>query len=206
VATVTSPIKASNTTVLFTWQFSEYKIRWRGDGHLHCIGPDHAGTDVTWCDHIERMVKTSEDAESIWSDDLDDFDMEYVLCMVPMMPTLNVWCAVKFLPIRAGLMVAYFYRDIAPDIQVELGYISPGEGRMTLRSMVKENFEQFWLTYPDSQCVDSMHNMVAQRAWTTAQKAQDNSWFLERWMVFMTGKCMTCALGTVGSFDDVIPF
>jgi len=211
---VTPKLKPGRNAAIYTWRAhpdDAGQIRWHGDGHLVCTEGDCYGEAgrVNWCEHIEALVRSGEDSIPFWNGTLEDFNLEYVFIQVPMMPSHDLWTAVQFSETKSpDMLMASMRRDVAPSDIINLGFCSAGEGRLALRSLVKETFDQFWLENPSEECVSKMHNMVGQRAWTNAKKQGGNAWFLERWLVWQTGGCRTCFLGSMapGDHTDLVPF
>jgi hypothetical protein len=167
------------------------------DGYLTC-SKDNGGF---WCEHVQSHVKNGEDAELIWS--IPDAGVQVVI-QVPITPTHNQWQEVE-LHCRK-VRGAYYAKALCtvsqyqtPGWVVDLGMLSPGEGRMALRDMVI-NWFMGSVDGRSFECASSGHG-YRQAQVLQSDLASDKA-FAQQWSMFTVGTCLSCTY-QAPSPDDI---
>lgn len=148
---------------------------------------------TTWCRHIQWMVNEHVDAHLLYSQGVEPNGLTL---KVPIMPTEDIWADVMFGNFHDATQArAIFIKDPTGDDPSQslrfLGFLSPGEGRGTVRTMVFDWFRG-WAPTQDFQCLVSAHGFREQVALDKAMCADDKSWLLNNWSLWQEGRCWMC--------------
>lgn len=177
------------------------------NGVLQCSVRQHEGVGIRhWCDHIRSCIEGEDDAT--WC-----FDPGALI--VPMFPTSDMYAEVRIddkvtaggrrllIPVQDG-------GNYSPD-QDFVGFISPGEGRKVIRSMLL-NWAEAKVRRPGdpdgAECRSSMHGVTAEnrlkQMYQNAQSKQSrNMQAINTWSVADVGVCVMCA--ATASSPDLVP-
>jgi hypothetical protein len=170
------------------------------NGHLKC------SLDATyWCKHIESAIKDSKDANAIW--ELEQYaTTEWIPLEIPIIPTSNQWAPVRLTlcKINSVPMISVVYPGPSADQSNFLGYISEGEGRMIIRSMVWDWFQG--AVDPTSiECKSPSHKFAQQMRWERDMQ-DERSMVAQFWSVWSTSACLGCTFdSSVATDPDLIP-
>lgn len=187
----------------------EVNIKPSRNGHLECRD---CGIGTHWCEHIEWYVQEGLDQKDIWDETEDGtLSLTGVRLMVPIIPRLSQWADVGFGAEHHGNYKMELLLDSKVDIKTGevpsefLGFFSPGEGRMVLRSMVLT-----WFAPRDveiKECQATTHDFQAQMSWERDhKKGRERERLAQHWSVFTKGFCLRCAAisDAIGG-DDLVP-
>lgn len=168
-------------------------------GYLTC-SEDSGGI---WCEHIERYVRDMEDADLLWNGELEG---ERVIA-IPMTPTHNQWLEVNlhYRKVRGSHYAKVFadfsqYHGVRGGFDVDLGMLSPGEGRMTLRDMTIA-WAQGAIEVDKLSCAASSHG-YSQASRLDKDLMQPDRCFPQIWSMFTAGTCLACTYSNSTS-DDI---
>lgn len=181
---------------LFTLNDQDF---WRTDsGALEC----RECQDSIWCAHIEEVIKSNLDAETI--SDLDE------QIKVPIFPTAAMWanCLLDYIQKLESFKVYFIPEHVRVDDIAKrnydgfIGFLGKGEGRGVIRSMILDWFKGTVDT-EGMLCPMSSHGFAAQVRWERDMQDPTKA-FIQQWAVWSTSKCLGCS-GTAAAFDDLIP-
>lgn len=163
------------------------------NGHLKCL---ECATEV-WCEHIAGLVADEADAPALHdASKAPEFDI-----WLPIFPTLNIFQGVKCIKSEAfgALETAFLFRGGVEN----LGFIHPGEGRGTIRSLF---FDWFTATYAHQvfECHSGSHK-PAQEANLRKMMSQENSFLMARICIWNKEMCPPCVKANSDDFSDLIP-
>lgn len=174
------------------------EISFEDNGHMLC------DQDQTyWCVHIQKIVKDGLDVPHIW--DLTQYDgVEWVAIEVPIIPAHNQWAPVRLAVTKVGGQPMIRAKMLGDSYEeVFLGFLAPGEGRMTLRAMVYDWFRG--TVDPDSlNCQSKSHKFAAQMRWESDMKDEMKG-PAQLWCVWRTGACLSCTYSADDDNSDLIP-
>lgn len=157
-------------------------------GYLLC---EEDGT--YWCPHVEKACRDGVDLEWYFKDhfmpagNADNFQI-----MVPMIPTQNLWVEVDC--VKVVLPGDTWVLDCGAielmDIN-DLGMLSAGEGRLTLRSMI---LDQFWANIDTEHlaCQATSHKYGQAMALKKHKEEGGSNWTAELWAMYVEHKCLSC--------------
>lgn len=179
------------------------------NGHLRC-----EECIELWCEHIEKAILDYADAKTIWNIPETSFmgdlnDIPDLVIMVPIRPKENQWAKIMLGELTAvGRKIFLIRYDSAglypPDKDTtQIGYASPGEGRLTFRSVILEWFYTTEIYCHGKTCSSLAHSYEAQNYWEACWKDKGLK-LAQLWSIYETTMCLVCAK-KVASFDDLIP-
>jgi hypothetical protein len=175
-----------------------------GNGYILC------NSDQTyWCSHIEQAVRNAQDTPYLAS--LLEVErghtppLEHMMA-VPMFPTHNLWDDVVLEPRPLGNSGAWAWAvmQYTPQGDREFrGFISEGEGRLVVRSMLFDHFAQQDMS--TLECNSGTHGLVQERAWQNAMK-DAGARTASLYCVSRTQKCLACRAALADpAAPDLIP-
>lgn len=156
-------------------------------GYLLC---EEHGT--YWCGEIEKACRDGVDLDWYFKDNISPNNGHNFQIMVPMIPTQNLWTEVDCEQIKlpGDTWALQCCALELPDIE-DVGMIMAGEGRLTLRSLI---LDQFWGTInPDElKCEAGSHGYKQSMRLQQHKKEGGSNWTAELWAMFVEQKCLSC--------------
>lgn len=157
---------------------------------------------ISWCHHLAHVI----------SEGLDASDIEPgSKLMVPIFPKQHIWIQVEIEHESYGpahKMSFTYLPDYGNEIVVQLGFWCPGEGRLSIRSVILE-----WLKGQVSpadvddefkihiKCPSTIHNVHAQNKMDN-NKSPEWKWKCI-WYIVLEKACTTCIEWSFTDPDDV---
>lgn len=154
-----------------------------------------------WCNDIAVAISKMTDAVLIWKDDLpDDMNLE-----IPVFPTNLFYEKVKLgRTVNMRRFEAVWIYKIDPVEYRNLGYINPGESRMTIRSLLVEQMWSDW-TPPGYECRASHHGPAAEAVWQRETDEANRNRHVNLWSVYRTSQCIYCATHDPSQDPSLVP-
>lgn len=176
-----------------------------GLGHLRCDV-----CKVVWCKHIQHLVQTGSDAESLW-ERATQVDPMLPLVQVPIRPTADpeIWARVTVLPSSRGACRIQSHMTPNSESQIYMddfmGFLNKGEGRIHLRQMVIDWFAPA-MDLKLYSCQGLKHNFSADMELERIRESGTfEVQFNHCWHLYFSGHCAFCVKNK-GSFDpDLVP-
>lgn len=165
------------------------------NGELLCHDSEHSGAKPRWCNHIAKLLNEGKD--------ILQASLSY---SVPIFPSQDVFVSVRIGSEMYGdsaLMDMIFVPEIGNIKTIPLGFWNPGEGRITIRSVVIDHL----LSQIDprdvplqnsakgnekiyTKCPSSVHNLEAQRL---LDKSKGTTWrWVCLWNIVFERACTPC--------------
>lgn len=173
----------------------------------------HPASGGGWCEDIEWALGRRLDASDVWEHGMS-VDPWLPHVTVPIMPSKQLWAIVRLHKLDNNLLRAVKtepHRRDSGELQ-SLGFISKGEGRMILREMILDWFQEF-LDIDKHRCRSIEH--TARKTMLVSQDCNSSSVavFINCWTMYHFDECEYCwAAGrssgrrAVPAFDpDLIP-
>lgn len=179
----------------------------KSSGHLECRD---CGLGTNWCQHIQEVCEAGADAALIWKQQTDittgEIRVQPALdrIQIPYVPTQQQYVRVQFEDENLGNWKMFYIGRDGQDHSF-IGFVSPGEGRAVMRTMVHA---WFWPRIDTkAECKAAGHSFVAQQTWERDIKSGSNSarHLAQRFSIHATDLCLVCA-GIASTDDaDLIP-
>lgn len=174
----------------------EVLFRSMSDGHLDCGECEQK----VWCNHIALIVSKLGDSQQIFDEsNPDDIDV-----MMPVFPSLNIFigCELSRVGNIPGARLAMF--DHAKLLTaVTLGYMHPGEGRNTLRSMFFDWFTAEFAT-TKFECPSGTHK-PSQESRVRELMTNESGFLMTRVAIWSEGMCPPCIQSQTADVSDLVP-
>ena len=146
-----------------------------------------------WCKHVEAVVTCSYDSEELWDEGFAVADL-HLNAMVPIVPSKNLWLDADLLYRRIGdtitAKVMARPEDSKGEYDIDLGYIHPGEGRVSIRLAA---IQWFYANVPVNSlaCEASSHGF--RQSLKLAEDLKDPAAALpQMWTMWRSRTCLMC--------------
>jgi hypothetical protein len=164
-------------------------------GGLNCKNPQHsqANAPATWCEHIERYIKSGQDAELFHPG---------IRVNVPIFPNVDVYALVHISDEtigRSAPMELEFTPEMGTPKKIPLGFWNPGEGCKSIRGVITDYVlskcdpnERFDESAIKTRCPNSLHSIRSSRIMAENAK-KDLQWkWACIWNIVMEKACTPC--------------
>lgn len=164
-------------------------------GFFRCLHDSHDDDRFITCDHLADIFAQAEEAHLIEPG---------MRVQVPIFSKADVWATVEIGKEEIGRsapMALRFTPDVGREKVIELGYWSPGEGVLSIRSVIMDYLRS--KAHPDeklgtlkpgpikTRCPASYHNIDSIKA--MGKNSTDGHWrFRCIWNIIMEGACTPC--------------
>ena len=156
-----------------------------------------------WCDHIKEMIENGKDA--------DEYHLGSRL-QVPIFPSNDIWAPVVIgsepVVARSGMIHMEYQPDIGNVVNVQLGLWNPGEGMMSMRTVIRDYIQS--RIHPDENltsgsfkttCPNGAHSIKSSTIMDA--KCDEPGWKWQcLWNMVMEKACTPCIVATSGVSDD----
>lgn len=168
-------------------------VRWRIEaGQLKCDEVLPHGPGATWCEHLQELVKTGNDADAI---------LPGMTLWVPIFPTADIFAQVKIDSDMIGnsaLMKMHHQPEFGQSVQLNLGFWNPGEGMNSIRLVVLDYLksrldpaETFDEGAIKTKCPSNIHGMQQRKELALIANNKREKWIC-LWSIVMENACLPC--------------
>lgn len=155
---------------------------------------------LVWCTHLEFWLSEYADSEDIFGE--HHADTESFVVTLPVFPTYNLFGSVMLWRMLEWPVPAYSVSQLNDPPGKSFGFISEGEGRVSIRSLM---LAESWNTTAKLKCDSQGHGFKDEMKF---QKNIIDSKMkhIERYLLRFQGACFSCTERINGlDFDDLVP-